>query len=159
MAIVTIEESFLPLPTEQDVFELDQQLGRPIPFDYRDFLLKHNGGSPTPECFHIRGNRAGDIGIINWFYGLTSDEDYDIREAVLTLRERIPAHFLPIGDDPGGNQLCISLAGEDAGTVYFWDHENEVDEGEVPGYQNVYFVASSFGALLSSLFEYPELDD
>ena len=55
--------------------------------------------------------------------------------------DRISRNFLVIGCDPGGNQICLSAAGEDSGKVYFWDHEDEVDEGEEPDYENVYLIA------------------
>lgn len=42
---------------------------------------------------------------------------------MLTYRGRIPDGVLPIADDAGGNQVCLAVAGEFPGSVWFWDHE------------------------------------
>jgi hypothetical protein len=71
-------------------------------------------------------------------------------------QDRVPNTLLPVARDPGGNLLCLQLSEQDYGKVYFWDHEDEVAEGETPGFDNVYFVAASFDELLNNLSEAPE---
>ena len=66
---------------------------------------------------------------------------------------RMPEELVPIAHDPGGNQICIAVAGPKTGAVYFWDHEEEADDDETPGYDNVYLIANSFNEFLNSLTE------
>jgi len=155
MTNIIISESYPPL-REEDVVRVEQQLGITLPDDYREFLLMHNGGHPEPKYFPIKDNPSDDHGILEWFYCIQEGEYYDLRRQVQLLRGRIPPNLLPIADDPGGNLLCMSVAGPDQNTVYFWAHEEECEEGETPTYDNVYFVANSFSDLLGSLTHLPE---
>lgn len=70
-------------------------------------------------------------------------------------RGRIPPNLLPIAHDPFGNLICLSVAGQDRGKVYFWDHEVEVREGEIPSYRNVSFIADNFESFLDGLTTWP----
>ena len=36
---------------------------------------------------------------------------------------RVPAGVISIVPDAGGNQVCLDVAGEFPGSVWFWDHE------------------------------------
>ena len=72
-------------------------------------------------------------------------------------RGRIHSDLLPIGEDPGGNIICLGLKSKRRGKVYFWDHEREEmppDDAPPdwePGYSNVSFVANSFDEFFFSL--------
>ncbi len=76
---------------------------------------------------------------------------YNLLRYAQLFKDRIPPNLLPIGHDPGGNLVCISVGGNDHVTVYFWEHEFEVGECELPSYSNVYFVADNFHAFLETL--------
>jgi hypothetical protein len=52
---------------------------------------------------------------------------------------------------PGGNLICLSLREEDRGTVWFWDHEQEAEEGDPPREDNLTMVAESFDEFASRL--------
>ena len=89
-------------------------------------------------------------GCVNWFFGINTGKTYtDVEAALKTYRGRIPSRLFPIGDDPGGNLICLSTAGSDAGAVFFWDHEFEREE---PTEDNVYFIAGSFEEFLNGLY-------
>ncbi len=104
----------------------------------------------------LAGDAADDQGLLDEFLCIQEGEYSDLRHHVNVFRDRVPANLLPIARDPGGNLICLSIAGSDRGKVYFWDHEEEAEEGETPGYDNVYFVADSFDDLLHNLSELPE---
>jgi len=61
---------------------------------------------------------------------------------------RIPRESITIATDPGGNQICYIVSGDNAGKIYFWDHEEEVKEGEKPGFENMTLIAESFEEFL-----------
>ncbi len=64
----------------------------------------------------------------------------------------IPANLLPIAEAPRMHQICISLYGEDARSVYHWfaDHE---DEEIIPSYEYMYLIADSFTEFINCLFD------
>ncbi len=47
-----------------------------------------------------------------------------------------------------GNIICLSLTGDTAGKVYYWDHDGETDP---PTFDNVYKIADSFQGFLDSI--------
>ncbi len=79
-----------------------------------------------------------------------------LRWHIETLRGRMPAELLPIGHDPGGNLICLAYRGEQRGTIYYWDHEMEAEEGEPATWDNLYPLAKSFTEFLNGLTSAPE---
>jgi hypothetical protein len=77
----------------------------------------------------------------------------DLLDTAASMKDRMPPDVLPIGLDPFGNFICLGVSGPNRGKVYWWFHEEEADEGELPGYDNIYFVAHSFTELLDNLTE------
>ena len=153
-----------PKLCKKDIANLERKLGHKLPIDYERFLLEYNGGNPQPDCHDVQnteGTRIGSFIGIEWFYGVAGGsgkikEVYSIEWNYSVLLGRIPENFLPIGEDAGGNQICISLYGEDKGSIWYWDHEAEKIP---PDYSNCYKVADNFQALLDNLFEYDYEND
>jgi hypothetical protein len=146
-----------PALAEEDVRSAEQRLGRRFPEDYRRFLLRNNGGKPVPECFRMRSLKDGTEaeGAVGWFFGLnTGNPNIDIEDNLRVYDLRTPSRFVPIATDPGGNLICLSTQGSDFGAVYFWDHESELDQGNVAGDEGVYAIAPAFQAFLEGLFTY-----
>ena len=61
------------------------------------------------------------------------DFDDDLLYNYKMYKKRMPKVLLPIAGDSSGNMICISISGDKVGCVWFWDHEEEVYEGEPPG--------------------------
>ncbi len=148
MINVTISESYPPL-SEEDVSQFERELGIDLPDDYRQFLLTHNGGRPEPEVFPVEGDP--DASMVDWFLGIQEGAYEDLRNHLKVFRDRVPPELLPIARDPGDNLIYIAVLGPNRGRVNFWDHEEEVEEGETPDYRNVSLVAHSFEDFLHSL--------
>jgi hypothetical protein len=51
--------------------------------------------------------------------------------------------------------VCMAIDGPKRGAVYFWDHENEADNDEIPSNRNVHLIADAFGEFLDSLSDLP----
>lgn len=154
---VVIQDSAAPV-TEEDLAQAEMHMGRSIPAAYRTFLLVHNGGRPIGAMFEIHGGsgtgKVTDMSRVGWFFGINTGRHYNNLEDVVDVyRGRIPPNIFPIADDPFGNVIGISTAGEQAGTVYFWDHELEVEPGETPHPNSLLFVAPSFEEFLNSLHQ------
>jgi len=104
-----------------------------------------------------RNNKTDQGGCVDWLFGVNTGEYYsDLERYAKEFHERLPSNIFAIGSDPGGNLICLSTTGEDEGAVYFWDHEEEADVGEMPTHVNTYFIAKTFDDFLNSLFDYEE---
>ncbi len=151
-----------PLP-EADVQAAEQALGVAVPPDYREFLLRLNGGFPDPRGFNIDWAPEQACGqdwrrtSLSWFYEIS---DSDVCNLVTTNRidfaGRLPPGNLAIASDAGGNQLLLAFSGPHAGKVLLWIKDHEASDGETPGYGNVGVVADSFADLIQNrLTEHP----
>jgi hypothetical protein len=137
-------------PTQEDLRLLEEELGARLPDDYRAFLIKFNGGRPEPNWFPMQGELG--VGGVDLFLGIRRPGEWDdLLTAKRRLLERMPPHMLPIAHAECGNLICLSLGGSDSGSVYYWDHELEADEGEEPTYANLSHVADSFATFWEAI--------
>lgn len=138
-----------------DVSQLEQTLKVNLPTELKEFLFKAAGTYPEPECFSIQDCPFDDYGICYGFWGGKNDS---FKEAFETFINRIPEEFLPIGWTACGDVICYVLWGDDAGSIWLWDHENEV-AASVPDRSNCYKCADSLQNFLDGFFEDEEDDD
>lgn len=154
--MVTITDSEVPVVSSK-LDSLEVKYAIKFPQEYRDFLLKYNGGRPNPSKFHyLEVSGPYTDSRVDRFLAIY-DGEYDNFEWMYTTLKikqvRMPSNLVPIASDPFGNQICISVSGNDTGAVYFWDHEKEQDPrlGLPPTSDNVFLVARSFNDFLSIL--------
>jgi len=133
---------------------VEQEIGIDLPEQYRIFLLKHNGGQPQPAGFHFKYESGPYTdSVVDCFLAIYNgpyDNFEDYYRTYKVIESRLPLNLVPIAHDPGGNLICICISGSERGSIYFWDHEKELQS--VLG-ENVHFVASSFQEFLDSLEE------
>jgi hypothetical protein len=143
-----------PPASEASIRRLEQRIGQPLPPAYREFLRQHDGGLLELN------NRA-----VNEIFGVSDDlPDYASMAHALELyrdQDRVSAWLLPVANDSFSNLFALSLRDEDRGTVWFWDHENEADEGEPPAEDNIRPVAPDWHSFLDSLepVDLSQIDD
>jgi hypothetical protein len=138
---------------DDDVRAIEQTIGFVLPGGYREFLLAQNGGRPEPEGFPIEDLANNPYGMIQVFYRIDGEiESSNIDWNYHLTRGRLPDNLLPIASDGGGDHICLSLYGDDAGSVVFWDCHQETQE---PSYDNVYFIAKSFEEFLEGIQDLP----
>jgi hypothetical protein len=136
-------------PDEVAAFEAE--IGATLPDDYRQFLLRSNGGSLGDKYEVVEQYVV--IGSVGGFR-----EGYSLRSARACYQGtpvRIPRALVWIMDDPGGNAICLGLTGEHRGKVYFWDHDEEPYppewDGQVETAGNIQLLANSFTKFVASL--------
>lgn len=145
--------------SEHQILELERRINSPLPDDYKNFLMQHNGGIPHPDEFCYSENSQRQYATVHYFLAV-HDGSYDsIYYCIYMFKEReerVPPNLLPIARDPGGNLICISVSGEDGGKIYFWEHEEEADlaKGEIADYRNVYFIANSFTDFIAEITKF-----
>lgn len=133
---------------EQSVEKFEELIGFPLPADYRSFLLTTNGGhKPKPEGFKTE---TGESSMLSYLYPVSDEEGYDLQEHFHDMRAKLPTGVIRIGEDIGGNPICLALTGNDEGAVLFMDHEVETSPRE-DGWDNLYFCARSFTEFMENL--------
>jgi hypothetical protein len=140
-------------PISQDALDLLQQfLGFKLPNEYIEFL-RFSGGARIYQNTYSPINQEERVSI-DCLYGLNqTDHNYDFVYHLKLYAARIPSHFITIGDDGGGNQICLGVKGPDRNKVYLWDHEFEADDGETPTKENMTLITHSFTDFINNLFE------
>lgn len=137
-----------PTTDEESVKAFEEMIGFRLPADYRSFLLTTNGGQkPNPEGFKTE---TGERSMLSYLYPVGDGRGYDLQAHFLHMRSELPNGVIRIGEDIGGNPICLVVTGEDKGAVLFMDHEVETGLHE-NGWDNLYFCARSFTEFLESL--------
>ena len=146
----------LPPATVAELNELEQYAGLTFPELYRQHLLLYNGGKCEPNVFHFIENGNSTSSMVDSFLPTRQEGWGSLRDYIETYKideKRLPSFIIPIADDPGGNLICISCEQGDLGSIYFWDHETEVDytveEDSVR--TNLYRISNSLHEFLTSL--------
>ncbi len=135
-----------PPVSRKEIEQFEQRNGISLPDSYKAFLLKTNGGEPTPDRLFIPG-WSGQSTCVNHFLGIGQGGYYDLEASFQNAEDYIPDRFIPIAIDTGGNMLCTCTSGDSAGKIFFWDHEHP--QGDAPS--SLYEVASSVDELLEKL--------
>jgi hypothetical protein len=138
--------------SDTDVAKLEALIEAPLPESYVEYLRQSNGGTFRINTVDLP--QLGDETVLNYMF-TTIDPSYDIVEQYRMLRgmDRIPVQSLPIADDPGGNKFLISLEPATYGQVFFWDHENEPEDGgaRVADFPNMTHLADDFATFIANL--------
>jgi len=142
---LTIEDQGNPL-TEEDLANLERQLDMTLPAQYRQFLLRSNGGSPSPDIVDIEGLEGG-MASIQSFFGIGGPlECDDLSGNKEVFSDRIPPRMLPVACDCSGNIYCLSVSGDDCGRVIYVDRQS-------PELTH-YVVAADFDGFLAKIREW-----
>ncbi|MEK4077564.1 SMI1/KNR4 family protein [Paenibacillus sp. FSL R5-0486] len=132
----------------KNIEEFEAKYDVVLPVQYRDFLLEYNGGNVKPNVFKISDDEGETA--LNTLYGLDINESYDELSSVFdSLYGEIPNEFISIGDDSGGNQICLGTSEEYAGKIYIFLHDIEPTEK----ISNMFLISDSFDSFLDSLYE------
>ena len=158
MRTIKFDRMFSPL-SETELEVLEENLRIRLPQDYRDFLKATNGGQPA-ECNNYLGIEntipGGNSDVAYFFNGVTVDDDeLSLAHNVKLYRDRICSDLMPIAMDSFGNLILLKIQGERIGSIFFWDHEDELAIDGSQNEHNVYPIFSRFCDLLDGLREEP----
>jgi SMI1-KNR4 cell-wall len=131
-----------PVPTREEVRELERQIGAVLPEDYVEFLLQINGGHPLLDTFTSREGRTGDL---NNFFFLGEPDSTESLNWNLQNRPASLGSAVPFARDGGGNLFALDLMN---GAVLFWNHDTDGTR--------ISRLADSFSELIDGLQENPD---
>lgn len=142
------------------VAKLEQEFGRRLPADYKDFLSAHDGMTiAAPEYCQIPLATVDDEVIA--FSDLFGVDVVESSANLLAFNREFISEIaflrtaIAIGEDGGGNPYVLMLEG-DVGTVLYWDRTHihvasrgRVDFPEVEDCGDLYVVAEDFTGFLA----------
>lgn len=133
-----------PVIGHEEISDLESMIGAVLDDGYREFLLRCNGGSPTPDTIDIP-EAPGTPTDVQVLFGIgRSTESSDLLWNTSIIGERgLKEKLLPIGCDSGGNLFCLQIVGGRTGKVLYYDLES-------PGNQ-LYSVAPNFQTFVQKL--------
>lgn len=151
--MITLRREFMtrsPI-SESDVTDFETQLGISLPIDYREFLIKTNGGIPFPHKIEFSVENRPDTTSVEYFYGLLSeDSSQSLKWACGVFDDLLAKKLLPIAGDAFGNKIVLCLSD---GTVWFWDHEEPDQENAL------FFISESAKNLFDEIADTQKVPD
>ncbi len=147
--MVTIFEPKFPGATESSIAVFERDYNLELPKDYRDFVLTHNGGSPSPPSACLPKGMKEPV-LVDMLFGLDHQErDLDIRTWMRDLGSGLPPRCVVIGNV--GGLLFLLFIDERRAGVFCWDRMGEFEEpgGEQQG--QFYPIARTFAEFMDSL--------
>jgi len=169
--IFDIDSPGLPV-SEIDLSNLEALIGTQLPSQLRSFYSHWNGGLPYPKdipedktvwvrLFWQAGTDAMQGGPAASFEGLfriNADPSVDFFRTWKDFKQSIPNDVIGFAHNPGSSLFLIGIKDYNLGKIFFWssDYQANIDEGEIPNYDNIAFVANSFTEFLLALREEPD---
>lgn len=137
--------------SDDQLLELQENLGLDLPVQYIDFLKEFNGGVPTKKVFHTTKRSF----VLERFLSVVSDYKtnelgcYDIEVVWSQVEDRLNDKLIPIAALFGGDLLCIQIdVNNVSNQMVVWDHDLS-DEGQPV----VYNIAPDFDSFLGMLLD------
>jgi hypothetical protein len=154
-----------PPATDEDVRFAEKKLSVTLPDDLVRFLKECNGAyfANSPVFYidmpYTDGSLHRDPVQLRGLFGAnaqatyTDEDTIHLRQYAYGFEEQVPEKYIAIGRAWHPALLCISVAGDDRGHVYFWNPPLIGDYGDddPPSTEDLYFVAKSFDEFLADL--------
>lgn len=127
---------------EQIISKVEKSLGTELPSDYKQCIIKYNGGSPDPSVFNFKDGGTGQFGYLLSFTG-----DPNIEKVFGLISEDLPEGVIPFATDFAGNKLCFDYREtKQSPSIVFYDHEEEGEDA-------IELICNTFTELLERLHD------
>lgn len=147
-----IKQSLDPISRET-ILSLEKKFNFTFPADYKEFLLKHNGGTPSHQYFSTIDGKIEEI--LSSFFPISSSEEDNLADEIegITLAGQLPPDLIPIAIAIGGDdRVVLAISGENYGKVFHWAWSEESDNHNA-SYDYVRLISNSFDSFLEKLTE------
>ncbi|WP_239004843.1 SMI1/KNR4 family protein [Paenibacillus tepidiphilus] len=137
---------------ESGIAAFESKYGIQLPKQYRDFLIRNNGGKRVKRRFDTANKKIETSVMLFFPISEEAESNLEAYYRDYTLKNVLPSKFLPIGRDPMDSLICLVIEGEETGQVYFCDLDYlEEDNGLSP--ECIYFVSNNFEDFIALLRE------
>lgn len=138
----------------------ERRRGISLPSQYRDFLLRDNGGKPDPNFFIVK--RDDGTSQLTWLrelkqLGLLADDYKSLDYMPDYYEEDIPLGALVIGNAMSNDVVLVFVDGPRVGQVWYKCFLRCVEEGNPE--EELHFLAASFSEFLQLLIPNPTTRD
>ncbi|WP_145045819.1 SMI1/KNR4 family protein [Paenibacillus xylanexedens] len=152
-------ESPFPELNSKDIELFEAEYGISLPDDYKQFLISHNGGKTGSRRRFTTNDdtRQGEVeSSILVFYPLTNEttENLEGKYELYTNAGVLKKVFLPIGETPRSNLVCMGVVDEGNGYIYHIDlgYDDYLDKKLELEPENIRLIARSFTDFINGLF-------
>jgi len=104
------------LPTLGDIKFFEKELDLVLPEDYKQHLLKYNGGTPTSACYFVT-KKGREIEFESFLSFKTKKKNTLLKKHLEFDKDLLPSKYLTIGYIVGGH-IAIRLVGKKYGAIY-----------------------------------------
>ncbi|ADM71324.1 hypothetical protein GMA19_03515 [Paenibacillus polymyxa E681] len=148
---IEFEFSFKPI-NNQELETFEETFNLILPNDYKNFLLYHNGGKTVRRRFETKDKTITSSIMLFLPLSKETENNLEYYYKKYNIGKIIPSNFIPFGVDPAGSLICLSINGEDHGTVYFCDLDY-IEEDNGLKQEFIKLVSQSFSEFVNSLFQ------
>ena len=134
------------IASSDDILKLENHYNVSLPYEYKEFLKKNNGGIPNDSCFL-------DDRVLNFFFGLFNNPrlEESIEWHLNIFDDRYPSSMLPIASAGGGDLILIGIKDEYQSKIFYWSHDFEAEESGSQYFENIEFISNNLKEFLSML--------
>lgn len=133
--MINLEKSLGKL-SNSDIEELEKAVSAKLPYDFKKFYMKFNGGYPDQDLYvcdieyePLRFNEFKPIALISTLNKERTKYIGGCYQAMIH-RNAIPRNILPFGLDDGGNFFCLNLDNNSVGYYAMDSYNNEKSNNE-----------------------------
>ena len=138
--------------TNQKITNMERKYNLIFPEDYKQFLLRYGGAFIADDYLYKPIERSpitakDGYDMVDYFLG------DDVEENINDRYEIFEDNVFPIAAVLNGDLVCMGSKGEYTGKIYYWWHENEIDDDPDNIRETLYLIANNFRDFIFS-FEY-----
>ncbi len=133
--------------SREAVLKLEKDLRVKLPDDYRNFLIRDNGGGVSDGHLYVK--ELDEYMPMGYFFGTGIEKGFaDIAAINEEYNDDLPKKSLLIGTDAGSGFILLVNDGENDG-IWYYDHTYFFDMSNEE--RNTYFICETFSELLKML--------
>ena len=140
--------------TKEEIKKIEEKYKIQLPQDYVNFILTYQDKTIKDDYAFFPLERAPITGkdgnnMISYFF--KGELEKEIKDMYEIFRDNV----IPIAGVLNGDLICIGVKGEYKEKIYYWWHENEIDDDPDNIRATLFLIANSFRDFILS-FEYYE---
>lgn len=125
---------------ETIITKVEKNFSIKFPQEYKECVLKYNGGHPVPNIFYFTDKGEG---LFDHLLSFTSDPN--IEEVYDIVSDYIPEGIIPFATDPFGNDICFDYRKNKKLPNIVFRNQDEIGE------ESIEFICETFVEFLESL--------